>query len=170
MRPRLPHALLPLPPAAAPTDLVYDSLANSFTNVSARLNSLTSNVGTVVVHLDVRPAVPHHSPRPPIPGRTRVRRSDACAPPRATGEQAAAAAMCDVSEDLAVLLSSKPHLRSDVSHYLNGVNQVDALVADFRNAVKITVLGPLQSMLTQQAELQVRAYAGGAGTLRVPLV
>ena len=66
--------------------------------------------------------------------------------------------MCDVSEDLAVLLSSKPHLRSDVSHYLNGVNQVDALVADFRNAVKNTVLGPLQSMLTQQAELQVRDF------------
>lgn len=79
-------------------------------------------------------------------------------PTRACTSQATAAAMCDVSEDLAVLLSSKTHLRGDVSHYLNGVNQVDALVADFRNAVKNSVLGPLQSMLTAQAELQVRGH------------
>lgn len=64
----LPHVLYTSPPtrlpryhtcalAAAPTDLVYDSLSSSFTNVSARLHSLTSNVTNVVVHLDVRASV-----------------------------------------------------------------------------------------------------------------
>jgi len=57
---------------------------------------------------------------------------------------------------------SKTELRSQVSHYLNGVNQVDDLMGQFRVNVKEQVLAPLSTMLQAHAELQVRIDARAA--------
>ena len=51
--------------------------------------------------------------------------------------------------------SAKRELRGSVSNYLNGVNQVDVLVAQFRYNVKQSVLKPLHTMLVAHQELQV---------------